>query len=729
MPLERPTFHEAWYRVAGLRARLLSSVRVSRQSYRGQLWYVLENLANDTYCRVDGDGYFFVALLDGHRTVTEAWRIASEKLGDRAPTQGEAIQILTQLYANGLLYADLPPDAQVLLKRHQTRVRRQVQSNLMSLLYLRIPLFDPNPVLERWVGALGLVFTPVGLIFWLALVATGLYFVVCDLGGMSAQGAEVLSVRNLPWLYLSFILAKVLHEFGHAFACKRFGRLNPGGGQVHTMGIMFLVFFPMPYVDTSSAWVFRNKWHRAIVGMAGVLTELALAAVAAVVWAGTSVGTLHSVAYNLIFVASVSTFLFNANPLLRFDAYYVLSDLLEIPNLGQRANGYLGYLVKRYAWGLKDAMNPAYTWGEASWFVSYGISSAVYRVYISIRILLFMNDRLPEPLFFLVPLMAVSGLAGWILVPAGRVVRFLATSGELSKRRARAVIVTLVTAAAGVGGVGLVRLPDHWRVEGIVEPNRVSLVYAEADGFVDDFLGSDVLVGPGGPALVKATNPQLEAERSQALAERRRLEVQRRIAQTQEIAAVQILDEQVQALDEKIARVESQLASLDLQSPLAGTWVAPEVERLRGLYLHRGQHIGLVGSLDDLIVRAVAGQDAAATVSEQAEPLVEMRIPGRAGRCLHGRITKVAPSGQDTLPSQALGFKGGGPIAVRPDDPNGLRAAEQVFEIRIRPDKAEASDLRAGHRVVVRIRMRSKKPLALQWWTTARQVFQRRFYL
>jgi putative peptide zinc metalloprotease protein len=728
MAIERPTFHEAWYRVAELKTRLLSSVRVSRQSYRGQLWYVLENVANNTYSRLDKDAYTFVGLLDGRRTVAEAWRISNERLGDGAPTQGEAIQILGQLYAGGLLYADLPPDAQMLFKRHQSRVRREVRGQLMSLLYLRVPLLNPDPTLERWVGLMGLAFTWPGLVLWLALAATGLYFVVGDLDRLAGQSTDVLSVRNLPWLYLCYIVAKILHEFGHAFACKRFGQLNPGGGQVPILGIMFMVFFPTPYVDTSSAWVFRSRWHRAIVGMAGVLTEVALAAVAAIVWANTSVGTLHSVAYNLIFVASVSTFLFNANPLLRFDAYYVLADLLEIPNLGQRASGYLSYLAKRYVWGMASSINPAYSPGEALWFVFYGIASGIYRVYISIRILLFMNERLPEQLFFLVPCMAVSGLAGWILMPAGRLVKFLATSGDLAKKRPRAVLTTLAAAAAVVTLVGWLRMPDHWRIEGIVEPNSLSLIYAETDGFVESFLPSDVQVEPGGRALVKAVNPQLEAQRSKALAERRRLDVRRRVAQTQEPAALQALDEQVEALDEKVHRVESQLTSLRLQTPLAGTWLSPQVDRLQGLYVHRGERLGLVGRFDELIIRATAGQDVAAMAFEQAAPVVEMRIPGRPDKVLRGRIVEISPEGRDVLPSQALGFRAGGPIAVRPDDPNGLRTAERVFEIRIQPDKDGAADLRAGHRVVVRMEMRPK-PLVVQWWTAARQVFQRRFYL
>lgn len=185
-------------------------------------------------------------------------------------------------------------------------------------------------------GLVGWLFSWLGLILWLLLIGAGLYFVVGNLDELIHQSTDILAPDNLVLLYLSIILIKICHEFGHAFACKRFGRLSGTGGQVHLMGVMFLVFIPLPYVDASSAWVFRKKWHRAVVGMAGVIVEMAGAAVAAIVWANTSTGTLHIIAYNVMFVASVSTLIFNANPLLRFDGYYVLSDLLEIPNLSRR---------------------------------------------------------------------------------------------------------------------------------------------------------------------------------------------------------------------------------------------------------------------------------------------------------------------------------------------------------------------------------------------------------
>jgi len=737
MAVDRPTFHEAWYRVADLSPRLSSGVQVYRQHFRGQMWYVLENPSNNQYSRISDEAYRFIGMLDGQRTVSEVWRICNEQLGDRAPTQGEVIQLLGQLYSVNLLHADLPPDSESLFNRYRRRVGRQVRGQLMNLLFIRIPLLDPDHFLERWVGMFGRLFNWPGLIIWSILVAAGLYFVVGNIGELVHQSSDVLDPDNLILLYLSFVLIKIFHEFSHAFACKKFGQLNRGGGQVHNMGVMFLVFFPLPYVDASSAWAFRSKWHRAIVGMSGVMAELSAAAIAAIIWANTSTGTLHIIAYNVIFVASVSTLLFNGNPLLRFDAYYVLSDLLEIPNLGQRSRNYLYYLVKRYCWGLRRAQNPAYNVGERVWFVFYGLASTAYRVFICIRILLFLNNRLPEELFILVPLLAFSAIVAWVFVPIGKFLQFLATGAELARKRARAIASTLGSFCLIIVCTGLIRMPDYWRIEGVVEPARLAIVYAESDGFVVGFLPSESNVSPGGPPLIKAINPELESEKKSSVAERRSLETQRRLAEMEEIAAAQILDEQLQALDEKIARLEFELASLNLDPPLSGTWVAPDIEHATGTYLRRGQSIGFVASLEDVIVRATAVQKVAAMLVEQAAKGVELRVKGRPNLKLTGEIEKIFPAGQEVLPSEALGYAVGGSMPTLPEDPRGTRTAEKFFEVRIRPnvDKdpalREPSSVRllTGQRVVVRIRMFPNKPLAAQWWRSARQLFQRRFHI
>ena len=173
MAVDRPTFHEAWYRVADLRPRLLAGVQVHRQHFRGQTWHVLDNPANNQFSRINEEGYRFIGLLNGRRTVAEVWQICNEQLGDRAPTQGEVIQLLGQLHTSNLLHVELPPDSEALFNRYRKRITREVQSYLMNLLFLRIPLLDPDRFLDRWVGIFGRVFSWLGLVLWLVLVGTG----------------------------------------------------------------------------------------------------------------------------------------------------------------------------------------------------------------------------------------------------------------------------------------------------------------------------------------------------------------------------------------------------------------------------------------------------------------------------------------------------------------------------------------------------------------------------
>lgn len=740
MAVDRPTFHEAWYRVADLRPRLVSGVRIRRQHFRGRLWYILENPANNQFARMDENAYRFAGSLDGRRTISELWQVCNEQLDDAAPTQGEVIQLLGQLYGMNLLYVDLPPDAEGLLNRYRRRVRREVLGYLTNLLFIRIPLLDPDAFLNRWVGLIGPIFSWVGFLFWTALLGTGLYFVISNSRELIAQSADVLAPGNLIFLYLSFVVLKVCHEFSHAFACKRFGRLNRSAGEVHTMGVMFLVFFPLPYVDASSAWSFRSKWHRAVVGMSGVLAELALAAVAAILWSQTSIGAVRIIAYNVIFVASISTILFNGNPLLRFDAYYVLSDLIEIPNLAQRSRNFIYYLVKHYIWAIQKIQNPAYSLGERIWFLTYGPASMAYRIFISIRILLFLNDRLPPAFFIVVPIMATTAIVGWLIVPLLRFVRYLATGPELARNRRRAVVSTVGGLAVTVVLVGLIRVPHHCRIEGIVEPSQFALIHAETDGFVTGFLPSQSVASQESRPLVEAVNLELEAQNRSLQAQRQALQVRYYLAHLEEIAAAQIIAEQIEALDEQIERVRSELEKLSLRAPFAGIWIAPQIERTEGTYLRRGERIGFVGSLDDLIVRATAGQEVAAMIVEDAEADVEIRVKGRPDMTFTGRIERILPAGHDTLPSEALGYAAGGSMATRPDPQMLARAAERFFEIRIRPDVPQMTEsaleetgqgpatLFAGQRVIARVRM-SPKPLLVQWYNAARRLFQRRFHI
>lgn len=726
MAIDRPTFHEAWYRVAQMRPRLLTSVQVYRQFFRGKMWYVLENPTNNKYSRISSEAHHFIGLLDGKRTVDEVWHICNEQLGDMAPTQGELIQLLGQLYSSNLLYAELASDTESLFNRYQSRIKRQIQGFASNLLFVRIPLYDPEHFLNRWVSIFGKAFTPAGFLVWLGVILTGLYFVISNAGELVYQSKDVLAPENIFLLYLSMVFIKVLHEFGHAFACKKFGQYNGNDGRVHVMGVMFLVFVPLPYVDASSAWAFKRKRHRAIVGMTGVMVELFLAAVAAVVWANTSTGTLHIIAYNVIFIASVSTLIFNGNPLLRFDAYYVLSDVLEIPNLSQRSKNFIYYLVKRFVWGLKKLRTPAHTLGESIWFGFYGIASMVYRIFICVRILLFLNNRLPEELFILVPIFAAAAIITWVFVPVGKFIHYLFAGNELARDRGRAVSATLGTLALLVVLLGLIRFNDYCRIEGIVEPVDLSVVHMKTDGFVSGYMPSGQIVNTESDPLIIADNHKLRAEHKAMLAERNSLEIKRRIAETKEIAAAQMYAEQVAAMDQRVSRVAQEIQWLDLRSEFAGKWVSPEIERAKGMYLSRGERVGYVADLGQLRIRATAKQKTAAMLIEQSYDDVEIRVKGSPVQLVKGTREQIFPAGQQVLPSQALGYAVGGSMATQARDPQGIRSAEMFFEVRIRPHPSDTVKLLTGQRVIVRLRTKPK-PLAVQWWHSLRQLFQRRF--
>ncbi|MAE60281.1 MAG: hypothetical protein CMJ49_02875 [Planctomycetaceae bacterium] len=737
MAIDRPTFHESWYRVADMKPQLRSAVQTYRQQYRGDMYHVLRDPSNNQFFRLTESDYHFVGLLDGDRTVSEAWNETIDELGDEAVTQWEAIQLLGQLYVSNLLQADLPPDAQGMFERHRKRVRREVSSYMMNLLFVRIPLFDPNRVLDQWVRWVGWIYTPIGFLAWAALLVVGGLHLV-GRGEELVTGADpqkLLATENLLMLYLAMAVIKTIHEFGHGFACKHFGRSSNTGGEVHTMGIMLLVFMPVPYVDASSSWAFRSKWHRALVGVGGLHVELAVAAVAAIVWNRTpDTSLVHALAYNMIFIASISALLFNGNPLLRFDAYYILSDILEIPNLAQRSKQFLYYLVKRYAYGVKRPRQPAHSAGEKPWLLVYAIASTMYRFVIMTGIMLFVANQF----FGLGVILVVVALVTWLFVPMGKFLHFLFNHGELVRVRSRAITVTAGTLAAIVVLVGVIPCRDTTRAQGVVEPQRLAVVYMESDGFVDvdSAVQSGANVDPNSRPLLTARNRELETSLADLLAQQALASVRREAASEEDQAVVQIYNDQWHTLQDQIDRVREQIEQLRVRAPFAGRWVSPNVDQFEGAFLRRGTAIGMVTSTHGDVIRVVADQQLgprfADEIGRDAKALramrVDVRVAGRPSAEFRGVIDDIAPN-QTHLPSPALGRLAGGSIDIDPEDTQGIKTAEPFFEVRLVPDaEGRLPPLHAGQRVVARFHMRAK-PLAVQWYRAVRQLVQRRFQI
>ncbi len=714
----RKIFHESWYRIAGQQLSLRASVRVRRQLFRGERWYVLHDPFTGQFFRLRPPAYDFVARLTLGSTVEQAWKETMARDPEGAPGQEEVIQLLAQLYHANLLHYELPAASEQLFERYRKRKQRVRRATLTSIMFIRIPLFDPDGLLKRLMPFARALIGPLGVALWLAVVGAGVKVAIDHFPELRLQSQGILSLANLPLLYLSLILVKTLHEFGHALTVRRFG------GEVHTMGIMFLIFNPLPYMDATAAWAFRSKWRRVLVGASGMLFELFVAATAAFLWANTGPGVLHALAYNTMFIASVSTLLFNINPLLRFDGYYILSDLLDIPNLHNQASQHLRHLVERYAFGYKKSRSPASSRKEAFWLTFFGITSGAYKLVVFTTILLFVADRF----LLLGIIMAAVCAVAWVLAPALRLVHYLATSPRLERTRLRAAVVCLLAIVGAAGILYFLPFPNSFKAPGILEAEEHAVVFTATEGTVQEILTSPDSRVRRGQELLRLANPELDfriAETAASLQEALAMRQKALLASQGDLRAIDSLTRTIRA---RIQRLEEQRARLLIRAEIDGLWVAPRLEETVGMWLGRGVPMGELVDDRAFHFTSVVSQSNVSQVFTGGIRSSQVRLAGQAGRGL--RVTEVTriPMERRELPSLALGFRGGGEVAVDVSEASGAVAAEPFYEVRLGvvPDP----EVKLLHRRSGRVRFRlAPEPLLLQAYRKLRQLLQRRYQL
>jgi putative peptide zinc metalloprotease protein len=708
-------FSPSWYRVAALTPRLRSNASIHRHQYRGHTWYVLRDMASDRLHRFSPATYLVLGLMDGRRTVQELWELATGRLGDDAPTQDDMIRLLAQLHAADVLQCDVPPDTEELRQRRERHAAQRRRARWMSPLAWRLPLVDPERLLQAVAPLTRPLFGVAGLGLWLAVVVPAAILLGVHWGEFTAGFLDrLLTPHHAVLLWLVFPVVKALHEIGHAVAIKAFG------GEVHDMGLMLLVFTPVPYVDASASAAFPGKWPRLAVAAAGMMVEFFLAALAVLVWLMAQPGAVRTVAYDVIVVAGLSTLLFNINPLLRYDGYYLLSDLLEIPNLYGRSRAYLAYLGERYLIGRPQAEPPAADAGERAWFVLYAVASAGYRVLVVAAIMFFLLDRS----FYLGMALAVLSIGGWFVWPAARAMAGLVSGPRLRGVRARAIAVTLVALAVVVVPVAVVPVPFRTRTEGVVWIPEQALVRASSDGFVER-----VAARPGarvrrGDLLVVCTDPELRGRERVLEGRVRELSARHDQQRTIDRVRAQVVHEELAQTARELARLRERIAGLRITAATDGILVLARPESLPGRFVRQGELVGYVVDLDRLTVRAVVPQGAVELVRDRLDG-VQVRLAERVATALPATLVREVPGGSERLPHAALGGEGGGAVAVDPRDPHGVRAMQKVFQVDlVLPPPAPLVNL--GGRVHVRFD-HGRVPLASQWYRELRQVFLARF--
>ncbi len=709
-------FSTSWYRVADLTPRLRRQAELHRHDYRGNVWYVLQDHGSGRSHRFSPSAYRFIGLMDGRRSVQELWDTVNEQDGDDAPTQDEVIRLLGQLHAADVLLCDVTPDSRELFRRHQRFERMKWKQRLWTPLAVRFPLWDPDRFLDRALPFVRPVFTRAGAFVWLIVVALGAVLAAANWAALTENLVDTaLAPQNLFLLWLIYPAVKAVHELCHGFATKIYG------GEVHDIGIMLLVLVPVPYVDASAAWGFRSKRQRMLVGGIGIGAELFLAAVALFVWLTVEPGAVHTVAYNVILIGGVSTLLFNGNPLLRFDGYYVLADWCEIPNLGNRSTRYLGYLIRKHLFRSEDAESPADTAGERRWFVAYGVAAFIYRIFILAVIVLYVGGKF----FAIGVLLALWAIGTQVIVPIGKSLRFLLASPQLRRNRRRALTVSGGVAAAVLLLLFALPAPLWTRTQGVIWPPEQSQLRAGADGFVAELLVPSGSLVTAGEALVRAQDPLLASRVALLDSQQRELRQQLALAQTLDQVQVALIREELGAVAADLERAEERLAALTVTSPHAGLLVVPRQQDLPGAFLSQGEVLGyVIDPSDELILRAVVSQDDIGLLQDRIRR-IDVLEGAWDGRALDGELVRAVPGGTQLLPTAALGTLGGGAFAVDPRDPAGRQTIERVFEFDVAlPEGTPVEYL--GNRMYVRFD-HGYEPVGFQLYRSLRQLLLRRF--
>lgn len=713
-----PTFSESWHVVAQARLALRVQVEVHRQTYRGEKWFLLRHPFTNAFYRLRPGAYAFVARLAPDRTVESVWKQCLEIDPEGAPGQTEILQLLAQLHAADLIHAEQPADAQALAERREKRRTRERTSWLLNLLFARFPLLNPDPFFRAALPYVRWLFSRGGAIAWLVLVLIGLKTVVDHWDALADQSQGVLAPENLPWLYLSLVGLALLHECGHGFACRRYG------GQVTTFGVIVMIFTPLPFVDVSSSWSFRQKRHRLIVGAGGMIVELAVASVAALIWANTGGGLVRTLAFNVMFLASVSTLLFNANPLLRFDGYYLLSDALGIPNLYSRAQQQIQFLIDQHLLRTSRARSPATTAGEARWLTAFGLASGAYRVFLLGTILLFVaNHYLLLGLIF-----AFVGIVAWVCVPVGKAIRFLFTSPALDRDRAGAVFRCAGALALVIVPCALVPLPASFTAPGVVESRGYRVVVAEAAGELTRLETSTNQSVAGGDPLFQLSNPQLEQDLRAAKARQAEAAARYRAALDGGGVNVRTISQYAAAAAQQVERTTQEVSALRGLAPGAGRWHAPDLALQTGRFYRRGTPLGEIIGADGFEVVAVVSQQDAARLFSGDIRAVRARVTGSVWSTLEARDWQVAPGQHTRLPSASLGWSGGGPVEIDASDPAGVSAREPFFLVRTRVVEAPTAALHHGQTARLNFRLPAE-PLFTQVGRWFRQLLQQRYQI
>ncbi|MFC5500129.1 PqqD family peptide modification chaperone [Caenimonas terrae] len=702
----------SWYRVAPLKPSLVAGLKIVRHEVRDQVWHILVEPGSGRQLRLNPAAYAFAGRCNGNATVESLWTLLLERKGDDAPTQDDILRLLAQLFRAGMVQFDAAPYLSLLFSRRSEEGQRKRRAFINPLM-VRMKLFDPTRLLDRLAPLAALLGRWSVFALWLLAVALGALAAAVNFPQLKAEALRVLATPSsyaLAWV--CYPVVKTLHEIAHAMAVRRFG------GAVHEMGISLVFLTPAPYVDASAANGFASARQRAIVSAAGIMVELALAAAAIAAWLVLSPGLLRDGALAVLLICSVSTIVFNANPLLRLDGYHLLCDALQLPNLALRSQGWWTTQWRRLI-GAEGALPPsALAKGELKWLVLYAPASWIYRLGLLFALVFWLGHQ-----SWLMGWLAGLLVLGWLVKAVlAALLRSVAESADPGARR-RALVAASAIALGSVLALFVLPVPSSVVARGVVWPPERAQLRAESAGFVEGAMARDGSPVMEGDVVLTLADPVLAAQRDKTDSEKSGLMAQQYTALLQDPARAAELGEDLARNDAELQRADQQLADLQLRAKTGGRTVWPHERDLPGSFAQRGTMLGYVLSPEPAQVRAVLRDEDMLRVRGRVKA-IEVRLAEAPLTPHAAQLRNETPAATRQLPSAALGDRQGGPVSVDPADKDGLRTQLPVFLLDVLVPSVTPDHI--GGRAWVKLVLEDE-PLGLQGLRVLRQLLVRQF--
>ncbi|MCA9199708.1 MAG: hypothetical protein KDA87_19345 [Planctomycetales bacterium] len=560
-----------------LPVRMRPDLSMRYHRYQGKPFWVVKEPIGLKYYRFQEEEFSILQMLDGTVSYQDIKEQFEREFAPQKISLNDLQHFIGMLHRSGLLITDAEGQGKQLKRRGDTTRRKELLSKFSNVLALRFKGIDPENLLNRMAPYTNWYFTKwalmgVSLLALSALLLVGVKFEVFR--ARLPAFHEFFGPQN--WIYLGTTLAitKVLHEFGHGLSCKRFG------GECHEMGVMFLVLTPCLYCNVSDSWLLPNKWHRAVIGAAGMYVEITLASMATFLWWFSEEATLvNQISLSVMFICSVSTLMFNGNPLLRFDGYYIMSDLAEIPNLRQKSSRILQRVMSEWCLGIEQQEDPFLPQTNRWFFALYTIAAVIYRWIVVFSILMFLNQVLkPYGLQALGQLIAMGGLFGLVVQPAWQFGKFLHVPGRMHQVKKNRVAATVGILLLLIGAFCYIPLPYSVKCAVQLQPKDSAMVYATVPGVLKEVLvkQGDV-VEKDNTVIAQLVNEDIVVRKTsleselQVLLERQRILQRQRTRDPSIDSELDIVNKRIQGTRNELAKEDEALRRLTVYAPANGT--------------------------------------------------------------------------------------------------------------------------------------------------------------